>query len=146
MNAVSALLSKALGQIPPSDELVEKIVIAAWKPAVGEALWMRTRPFRFFKSLLIVSVPSVAWRRELHHLQKEILDKLNALLGKGIVRALEFRVDPDFDKDQQPPLSRESTLPEEAVDLPLEKIKDPELARALAAAASKYFNRPKRKT
>ena len=144
MNAISVLLSRALGQIPPSDELVENVVIAAWKPAVGDALWKRTRPFRLFKSSLIVSVPSATWRRELHRLQKEILEKLNATLGKRIVMTLEFRVDPYFDRDQQLPVPWKPILPEEAVDLPLEKIQDPELARALAAAASKYFNRPKR--
>jgi hypothetical protein len=74
----------------------------------------------------------------------EILDKLNAILGRRIVMALEFRVDPDFDKNQPPPVPQGPILPEETVDLPLEKIRDPELARALAAAASKYLHRPKR--
>lgn len=142
MIEVSALLSKALRQIPPSDELLEKVVLAAWKPAVGEAIWKRTHPFRLYKSTLIVSVPSISWRQELRHLQQEILDKLNAVLGQRMVTFLEFRVDPGFDKDQRPAPSMKLSPRQESVDLPLEKIEDPELAKALAAAASKYFNRP----
>lgn len=142
MIELSELLSKALRQIPPSHELLEKIVLASWKPAVGEAVWRRTHPDRLFNSTLIVSVPSVVWQRELWHLRKEVLDKLNSVLGQRAVTALEFRVNPSFDKDRKPLLSSEVIPKQEAVELPLEKIADAELAQALAAAATKYFNRP----
>jgi len=143
MIELSVLLSKALRQIPPSEELLEKVVLAAWKPAVGEALWKKTHPFRLFNSTLIVSVPTVMWQRELWHLRQEILDRLNSVLGQRAVTALEFRVDPKFDKDRERPLpSSEASPRQDIVELPLEKIKDAELAQALAMAATKYFNRP----
>jgi hypothetical protein len=142
MIELSVLLSKALRQIPPSEELLEKVVLAAWKPAVGEAVWKRTRPFRLFNSTLIVSVPTVLWRKELWHLSKEILDRLNLVLGERAVTALEFRVDPEFDQDRKPVPSNEVIPGQETVELPLEKIEDAELARAVGAAATKYFNRP----
>ena len=142
MIELSVLLSKALRQIPPSEELLEKVVLAAWKPAVGEAVWKRTHPDRLFHSTLIVSVPSVIWQRELWHLRNEILDKLNSVLGQRAVTALEFRVDPGFDKDRKPVLCSEVIPDQKTVELPLEKIEDAELAQALAAAASKYFTRP----
>jgi hypothetical protein len=142
MLELSVLLSKALRQIPPSAELLEKVVLAAWKPAVGEAVWKRTHPFRLFNSTLIVSVPTVLWRKELWHLRKEILDRLNSVLGQRAVTALEFRVDPEFDKDRKPVPSNEVIPGQETVELPLEKIEDAELAQAVAAAATRYFNRP----
>jgi len=143
MIELSVLLSKALRQIPPSEELLEKVVLAAWKPAVGEALWKKTRPFRLFNSTLIVSVPTLTWRRELWQLRQEILDKLNSVLGQRVISALEFRVDPEFDKDRMKPVpSQDPSSGQDIVELPLEKIKDAELARALAVAATKYFNRP----
>ena len=142
MIELSVLLSKALRQIPPSEELLEKVVLAAWKPAVGEAVWRRTHPYRLFRSTLIVSVPSAVWQRELWQLRKEILNKLNSVLGQRAVTALEFRVDPCFDKDRPSAPPEEGFPRPESVELPLEKIEDAELAKALAAAASKYFNRP----
>jgi len=142
MIELSLLLSKALRQIPPSEELLEKVVLAAWKPAVGEAVWRRTHPYRLHRSTLIVSVPSALWQRELWQLRKEILEKLNSVLGQRAVTTLEFRVDPGFDKDRPPAPPDEVFSRQETVELPLEKIEDPELAKALAAAASKYFNRP----
>ena len=142
MIELSALLSKALRQIPPSEELLEKVVLAAWKPAVGEAVWRRTHPFRLFNSTLIVSVPSVLWQKELWHLRKEILDRLNTVLGQRMVTVLEFRVDPEFDTDRKPAPSKQVFPGQEIVELPLERIEDAGLAQALAAAATKYFNRP----
>ena len=142
MIELSVLLSKALRQIPPSEELLEKVVLAAWKPAVGEAVWRRTHPFRLFNSTLIVSVPSVLWQKELWHLRKEILDRLNSVLGQRMVTVLEFRVDPEFDTDRKPVPSKQVFPGQETVELPLERIEDAGLAQALAAAATKYFNRP----
>jgi len=144
MIELSVLLSKALRQIPPSEELLEKVVLAAWKPAVGDAVWQRTRPFRLFKSTLIVCVPSTLWQKELWHLRNEILERLNSVLGQSMVTVLEFRVDPEFDKDRKPVLPKEALPGKEAVELPLEKIEDPGLAQALAAAVTRYFNRPYR--
>ena len=142
MIELSVLLSKALRQIPPSEELLEKVVLAAWKPAVGEPVWRRTHPFRLFNSTLIVSVPSDLWQKELWHLRKEILDRLNSVLGQRAVAVLEFRVDPEFDSVGKPVPSNEVFPRQEPVELPLEKIEDAGLAQALAAAATKYFNRP----
>src|SRR5438876_7892518 len=98
----SALLPRAFRQLPDNDELREKLVLSLWKQAVGEPLARRTKPFRLFKSTLIVSVPSAMWKRELHHLKEEILESLHQVLGQRIVLALELRVDPQFDPERTP--------------------------------------------
>jgi Dna[CI] antecedent, DciA len=143
MNDISALLPRALRQLPLSDELTESWVFAAWRQAVGELLGQRTKPFRLFKSTLIVSVPSLTWKRQLHDLQDEVLKRLHNSMGQKIVWALEFRVDPDFDQAVAPTYETPSSRHMDPIALPLDTIDDPELRVTLAAAASNYFNRPK---
>jgi hypothetical protein len=143
MNDISALLPRAFRQLPLSDELTESWVFAAWIQAVGELLGQRTKPFRLFKSTLIVTVPSLTWKRQLHDLQDDILNRLHVSIGQKIVWALEFRVDPDFDEAVAPTHDTPASRPMDPIPLPLETIEDPELRHTLAAAASNYFNRPR---
>ncbi len=145
MIELSRLFARTLNQLPPNQELRERWAFAAWKQAVGETLGKRTRPFRLYKAILIVAVPSPVWKRELGQLEKEVLGKLQRVMGQGIVQALEFRVDPDFDRDSALPIESKVSSNPEAVELPLEMIQDPELSRAMAAAASSYLNRPFRR-
>jgi len=142
MTELSLLLPNALRQLPPSDELAEKLVISVWERAVGETLAQRTRPFRLHQSTLIVSVPSLMWKRELHHLQEEMLEGLRKAIGHRIVYALEFRVDDDFDSRGASPPACSAEIPK-PVDLSLDCIEDAELRRSFAAAASSYLNRPR---
>ena len=143
MHKFSVLLPGILRQLPDNHELKEELVLSLWKQAVGEPLAQRTKPFRLFKSTLIVSVPSAMWKRELHHLQEEILKSLHQAMGQRIVFALEFRVDPHFDLQTTPAQPQKVSALKESVTLPLESIEDTELRQSFAAAASSYFNRPK---
>jgi predicted nucleic acid-binding Zn ribbon protein len=141
MTELSLLLPKALRQLPPTHELAEKLVISVWQRAVGETLAQKTKPFRLHKSTLIVSVPSLMWKRELHHLQEEIIERLRQAGGQKIVQALEFRVDVDFDSAKAMPAAADIADTQEPVILPLDGIKDEELRRTFTAAASSYLNR-----
>jgi predicted nucleic acid-binding Zn ribbon protein len=143
MTELSVLIPRALRQLPPTNELTEKLVISVWERAVGETLAQRTRPFRLHQSTLIVSVPSLMWKRELHHLQEEILEGLRKALGRTIVQALEFRVDVEFDSRVVASAAAPSQIPQKPILLALECIEDPELRRTFAATASSCLNRPK---
>ena len=143
MHKFSALLPRAFRQLPENDELKEKLALSLWKQAVGEPLAQRTKPFRLFRSTLIVCVPSPMWKRELHHLQDEILKSLHQVMGQRIVLALEFRVDPHFDPETAPAQPERVSALRESIALPLDSIPDTELRNSFAAAASSYFNRPK---
>jgi predicted nucleic acid-binding Zn ribbon protein len=141
MTKLSLLLPKALRQLPPTDDLAEKLVLSVWQSAVGEALAQRTKPFRLYQSTLIVVVPSLMWKRELHYLQDEIVEKLHRVLGQKIVRTLEFRVDVEFDSTSlalPAPNDAEISGP---VFQPADCIKDEGLRRAFVATASGCLNR-----
>jgi len=143
MTELSLLLPKALRQLPLTDELAEKLVISVWQRAVGETLAEKTKPFRLYKSTLVVSVPSLMWKRELHHLQEEIIERLRQAMGQRMVHALEFRVDVDFDSAiVVAPTGCPADL-HEPVILPPDCIEDVELRHTFAAAASSYMNRPR---
>ena len=143
MTELSLLLPKALRQLPPTHELAEKLVISVWERVVGETLAQRTKPFRLYKSTLVVSVPSLTWKRELHDLQEEILGRLRKAVGQKIVHALEFRVDVEFDSQAEAAPPTCPADPREPVSLSLDCIEDVELRRGFAAAASSYLNRPR---
>jgi predicted nucleic acid-binding Zn ribbon protein len=141
MIELSLLLPKALRQLPLSDELLENWVFSVWRQAVGEPLHQKTKPFRVYKSTLIVSVPSTTWKRQLHSLQGEILQKIHQVMGQKTIRALEFRVNSDLGCDTSPTLATDVPESREPIKLPLESIQDTELRRSFAAAASSYLNR-----
>jgi hypothetical protein len=141
MTELSLLLPKALRQLPPTDELAEKLVISAWPRAVGAPLAQKTKPFRLHKSTLIVSVPSLMWKRELHHLQEEIIERIRQAVGQRVVHALEFRVDVEFDPATVAAPAKGLADLHEPVFLPLDCIEDEELRRTFAAAVSSYLNR-----
>ena len=141
MTKLSLLFPKALRQLPPTDDLAEKLVLSVWQSAVGEALAKKTKPFRLYQSTLIVAVPSLMWKRELHHLQDEIVEKLCQVLGQKVVRALEFRVDAQFDSTSVALPAAKDTEASEPVFRPADCIKDEELRRAFVATASGCLNR-----
>ncbi len=147
MKELSALLPKALRNLPRSRESTQSLVFSFWIQAVQGPLAQRTRPFRLYKSTLVVSVPSEMWKRELHAMRQEILGKLRQVMGENTVLALEFRVDPNFDQESPQPDKKQASasVSSEPIALPLDNIRDPELSRIVSAAASSYFKRPEKK-
>jgi hypothetical protein len=83
------------------------------------------------------------WKRELHHLQEEILERLRKAIGQKIVHALEFRVDLQFDSQTEAAATTYPADRGEPVSLSLDCIEDVELRRGFAAAASSYLRRPR---
>ncbi|MBM3802481.1 MAG: DUF721 domain-containing protein [Acidimicrobiia bacterium] len=142
MNDLSSLLPGFLRQLHFSDELTGEFVMALWEQAVGEAVARNARPQWMRNSILVLTVSSEAWKKELFSLRFEILRKLERLFGTSKIARLEFRVDPWMTtagaSAPEPPLAGPE---EEPASLLLDSIDDPELQRRLAAAASSYFGR-----
>lgn len=72
------------------------LVFAAWRKTAGEPLRKRTLPVKYCDRRLTVAVEDRVWKRHLEDLSGEILYRLSALLGHGVVTFLEFRVDKDL--------------------------------------------------
>lgn len=84
------LLDAAVEDLGIEQKLVECRARMAWEEAVGPALAQHTSPLRLFKGHLEVAVPSAVWRTQLNFMQRDIAARINALLGKKVVKGLKL--------------------------------------------------------
>ena len=82
---------KASGE---SEEVVEAACIAAWRHAVGEGLSSHAAPLRLQHKTLVVVVGDGIWKTQLEQMRGQLLFRLNSVLGRELVKSIEFRVDP----------------------------------------------------
>lgn len=93
MKPVHALLPELLRKQPQKHLPAEEIVRASWAHLVGVQVAARTQVFRLYRETLIVHVPDRAWQSQLRRLEPQLLARVNQLLGRRLVAALDFRVD-----------------------------------------------------
>ncbi|MBN1962559.1 MAG: DUF721 domain-containing protein [Deltaproteobacteria bacterium] len=89
VSAGDALLA-ALGKTGLSDQARRLMISQIWTKAVGKQTARHTEPDGFSRGVLRVKASSAAWQNELTFLKAEIINRLNDVLGKKIVR--EIRV------------------------------------------------------
>jgi hypothetical protein len=94
MEQLFRAMSAVLKDVEPNQRTDEALVLAAWNRCAGEQLRDRTEPLEFDKGRLIVAVTDETWRRHLEDLSPRMLVKMNAVLGHGTVRFIEFTVSP----------------------------------------------------
>jgi hypothetical protein len=82
-------LIRELGANAKTDEAV---AFAAWKRCAGERLCSRAVPLGFLDHRLVVGVADKVWQRHLQALSPQMIAKLNAVLGDGTVKFIEFRI------------------------------------------------------
>lgn len=67
-------------------------VFDRWAEVVGDSLAERTRPLRIEGDRLVLAVDEPAMATHVRFLEKELLNRLQELLGPGRVTALDLRV------------------------------------------------------
>jgi hypothetical protein len=82
--------ARVLGKLGVADD--EKLAQAAWPVAVGRRLASRTGPVHLIGTRLVVSVEDAVWQSQLYTLREQIMGRLEHVLGRRLVTALEFRV------------------------------------------------------
>ncbi len=82
---------RALGAPPPA-ALIS--VFEAWPEIVGTAIGSATRPLSLVDGVLVVAVADGGWASQLRWMERDLLEKLAAALGDGVVNRLEVRVRP----------------------------------------------------
>lgn len=151
MKPLRELFPDLLRKQPQKHLPLEEIVRAAWTHLVGQQIAARSHVFRLYRETLIVHVPDRAWQRQLHRLERQLLDRINRLLGRSAVQAIDFRVDHNLvaaaGREQaplQPPRkgpAREGAPPADAeMEEMARAIADPEL-RALFLRTSRKMMR-----
>ena len=70
----------------------EQRLLEVWQKAVGPQISVQTRPDRLKRNTLFVKVSSSVWMQQLHILKQEIIEKINQLLGKELIKNIHFSI------------------------------------------------------
>jgi predicted nucleic acid-binding Zn ribbon protein len=71
-------------------KLQEYDAVVYWESVVGERIAQMTTATRILQGVLFVHVKTSTWRNELTFRKKEIIDKLNVVIGIDIVKDIKF--------------------------------------------------------
>ncbi len=82
------VLRATLERLPEAQRLADHAVWTHWDAVVGPTLARHARPERFRRGLLVVTVDSAEWMQELQFHKRELRERLNARLGRAVVRDL----------------------------------------------------------
>ena len=82
-------IAHALGA-PTARALVK--VFAGWNDAVGEQAAPHTRPVSLLHGVLVVEVDHPTWATHLRYGGKQVIERLDAIAGEGIVTRIDPRV------------------------------------------------------
>jgi len=87
---VSGILRRALDQRGLGKRLPRRVAAELWESAVGKQIAARAQPTVLSGGTLHVLVQDHRWRDQLDAARVTLMDRLNARLGNGAVRALQF--------------------------------------------------------
>jgi hypothetical protein len=146
MDQLFKALPSVLKGLGPNGQADEAMVHAAWVRCAGQMLNERTHALEFFENRLIVAVEDNTWRRHLEELSPRMLVSLNAALGEGTVRFIEFRIDPAEIKAAGKMRSKDGEVSDPAPVSPAirsaaEAIADDDLRERFIEAASSSLNK-----
>ncbi|HEV8203164.1 MAG TPA: DciA family protein [Pyrinomonadaceae bacterium] len=103
MNQLIKSLPGVLRAGGDSTEVAEAAAIAAWKHAAGDGLKEHAVPLKLENRMLTIAVADAIWQKQLHSMRGQLLFRVNSILGKPLVGALDFVIDPKLAK---PPAER----------------------------------------
>lgn len=89
---IGEVLHKVLRQCRPQQDQALLQVWEIWDRIVGAAIAPNARPAAFNGNVLLVHVASATWLHHLRFLEREMIAKLNAVLGDGKVKAIKLKV------------------------------------------------------
>jgi hypothetical protein len=145
MEQIFGSIPDALHIFCHNSELDQALVFAAWRRCAGGPLSERTAPIEFLKDRLIIAVENAVWRQHLEDLSPPMIARINAEVGHGTLKFIEFRVDSQILNAQRD--DEGDTSPDHALDVPpliakaAETISDPDLRSSFLQAASHYLGR-----
>ncbi|WP_228832910.1 DUF721 family protein [Nocardia brasiliensis] len=85
--ALTGALAKSRGW---SAKVAEGMVFGRWAGVVGEDIAAHATPITLKDNVLSIAAESTAWATQLRMLQSQILAKINAAVGPGVVTSLKI--------------------------------------------------------
>ena len=119
MNQLIKSLPGVLRAAGDSTEVAEAAAIAAWKHAAGNGLKEHAVPLKLEDRTLTIAVADAIWQKQLHSMRGQLLFRVNSILGKPLVGALDFVIDPKLAKPPVEQPARRDELRENEVPLEL---------------------------
>jgi Dna[CI] antecedent DciA-like protein len=138
--AVGSLGARRVFAAGPEARLA--LLKACWPVAVGPGLERRTEVVALERDTLRVRVPDARWRKALHRMQPEILQKLGRIAGELAPRRLGYVEAPpaaDPVSHEEAPARVPETACPPAIAEAAAAIPDPELRSRFLASAARYF-------
>lgn len=138
------LFPKLLERAGDNPELAEAAAITAWKRVAGAGLAHHATPMSLRDKKLVVAVADDVWKKQLERMSKELTSRINKLLLRQVVSAIEFRVNPRAIKTR-PVVESASTAkvehPPASVIASATEIEDTELRERFIRAATNCIDR-----
>ena len=91
IKTIGSAMDELIGSLGIQKKLQEYGAVLYWEQAVGERIAARTTATRITQGVLFVHVQTSTWRNELTLRKKEIIDKLNLLVGIEAVKDIKFQ-------------------------------------------------------
>lgn len=88
---IGVALQELVGSIGIGKTLRQYEVVTSWPALVGEQIAKVSTAKRMENGVLFVEVANAPWRAELTMRRGEIARKINAALGKNVVKEIRFR-------------------------------------------------------
>ena len=119
MNQLIKSLPGVLRSAGDSAEVAEAAAIAAWKHAAGDGLKEHAVPLKLENRTLTIAVADAIWQKQLHSMRGQLLFRVNTILGKPLVGALDFIIDPKLARPSVERPEREEEFLDNEVPLEL---------------------------
>jgi len=88
---LSRVLEGVMGELDLGMRLKEQLALTAWPRVVGRVVGTHARAEAVRDRILIVVTDTPAWAQELHMRRLELLAKLEAAVGRGVIAEIHFR-------------------------------------------------------
>jgi len=116
LQGVGDLVGKALEAAGLTDQARRFRIYQGWRDAVGPDIGARTEPESFSRGVLVVRAHTASWQNELTFLKADIINKLNSLLGAGVVRDLKVVAGHGSAKRREAPYVAPAPTPADAAE------------------------------
>jgi predicted nucleic acid-binding Zn ribbon protein len=88
---LSRLLEGVLANLDLRSRFQEQLALLAWPEVAGSVVGAHARAEAIRDGVLLVATDTPAWAQELHMRRGELLSRLTAHVGEGVVREIHFR-------------------------------------------------------
>jgi predicted nucleic acid-binding Zn ribbon protein len=90
LEKLDGLLEKVMGKLGIQKRVDEYRVVEEWSEIVGSAISKRVRPVGVERGVLTVQVDSSSWLMEMRMRSRDLISKIDEVVGKGIVHEIRF--------------------------------------------------------